>query len=29
MSSGTGYYCYGGKFRAVTWEKATWRTRCA
>ena len=21
MSSGTGYYCYGGKFRAVTWEK--------
>ena len=20
MSSGTGYYCYGGKFRAVTWE---------
>ena len=21
MGSGTGYYCYGGKFRAVTWEK--------
>ena len=24
MSSGTGYYCYGGKFRAVTWETVSY-----